>query len=184
MIAYAITDPSTLNFQTLTSDMHHFADLADMILYRDKANPHYATDAEIFMAQARVLPFEKVLLHREVALAERLGADGVHLSADQFDEIAPAKRLGLMVIISTHHASEIANAIALGADMVTVSPIFPTPNKGQPLGVEILTELVSQYPIPIIALGGIVSNIEIQRIQASGAKGFASIRYFLKKDRV
>ena len=36
MIAYAITDPSTLDFNTLARDLERFSIKATMIVYRDK----------------------------------------------------------------------------------------------------------------------------------------------------
>ncbi len=36
MIAYAITDPSTLDFNTLARDLEKFSQKATMIVYRDK----------------------------------------------------------------------------------------------------------------------------------------------------
>ncbi len=182
MIAYAITDPSTLNFQELSSELAHFSSKAEMILYRDKNNASYARDASRFLFEAKKFSFDKILLHSDYKLADKLNVEGVHLNSTQFQEIPHAKALGLFVIISTHSFNEVKNAEALGADMVTFSPIFPTPNKGKPKGVELLTSLVSQCNIPIIALGGIVTMEQIALCRESGAKGFASIRYFSKKD--
>ena len=183
MIAYAITNPSTLNFQRLGFDLECFSKKADMILYRDKDNTDYATCANNFLHEAKKFSFDKILLHADYRLAMKLGADGVHLTSSQFHDIAVAKELGLFVIISTHTFDEVEKAESLGADMVTFSPIFSTPNKGKPKGVELLNSLVSQYTIPIIALGGIVTTEHIALCEKSGAKGFASIRYFSKKDK-
>jgi thiamine-phosphate pyrophosphorylase len=80
--------------------------------------------------------------------------------------------------VSTHTKQEAQRAEDLGADMVTFSPVFSTPNKGEPKGVEALKRLVSLLHIPVIALGGMVSEEQIKRCQESGAFGFASIRYF------
>jgi thiamine-phosphate pyrophosphorylase len=102
----------------------------------------------------------------------------VHLTSNQFSDIKKAKELGLFVVISTHSFSEIELAIKLGANAVTFSPIFPTPNKGEPKGVEALKEAVKKFDIKIIALGGIVSQKEIKEVKKANPWGFASIRYF------
>ena len=83
------------------------------------------------------------------------------------------------MVVSTHNAEEALKAEALGADMITVSPIFNTPNKGLPMGVDVLKTIVSQVKIPVIALGGILTKDQIGVCKDAGAKGFASIRYFL-----
>jgi len=180
MIAYAITDPSTLNFQTLEEDLKRFSSNADMIVYRDKSTSQYLQNAKQFLMLSKKFPFQKVLLHTDYVLAHQLNADGVHLNSTQFDQIKVAKALGLFTVISTHTLDEIQKAEEFGADLVTYSPIFPSPNKGQPKGVAMLQEAVNAVSIPLIALGGIMSEKEIGLCEASGAYGFASIRYFAK----
>ena len=178
MIAYAISDPSTLNFQTLQHDIKRFASKATMLLYRDKSSDRYAKNAEIFLDEASKYPFEKILLHSDYKLAYRIGAGGVHLTSKEYKSIAKAKELNLFVIVSTHTLKEALVAQELGADMVTFSPIFTTPNKGEPKGLKELNRVVSMLSIPIIALGGIITTEQIEQSLESGAEGFASIRWF------
>jgi len=178
MIAYAVTDPATLDFCTIEEDMARFASKADMIVYRDKENKNCTYDAHKFMKEARKYSFEKILIHTEIALAKNLDADGVHLASTQYKEIPLAKEAGLFVIVSTHSIKEAKKAESLGADMVTYSPIFESPGKGKAVGLQMLREVVSNVDIPVIALGGILNEKQIEACQMSGAKGFASIRYF------
>ena len=179
MIAYAISDPSTLNFQNLKSDIKRFSSKAKMILYRDKLTLNYSQNAEKFIAEAKKYSFSKLLLHRDYQLAYTLNADGVHLTSRQFEDIEDAKGLGLFIVVSTHSLSEALKAQKLGADMVTFSPIFSTPNKGEPKGIEELNRVASMLDIPIIALGGIITEKHISLCRESRADGFASIRWFL-----
>ena len=178
MIAYAITDPSTLNFNHLESDIERFSTKAEMIVYRDKSTPNYTKNAENFIYEAKKYPFSKILLHSDYSLAHRLDADGVHLTSMQFDDIEKAKALGLFVVVSTHHLEEALKAQNLGADMITFSPLFATPNKGEPKGIKELNYVASKLSIPLIALGGIISERELLLCQESQAEGFASIRWF------
>jgi thiamine-phosphate pyrophosphorylase len=152
--------------------------LPDFALYRDKTNPHYNTQAEHFLDVCKNFYGLKSFLHQDYKLAMQLGATGVHLTSQQFEDIAQAKALGLEVIISTHSGEEIAKAQELGADYVTYSPIFSTPNKGEPKGVEDLRQKVACFTMKIIALGGIVSEEQMKQVEESGAFGSASIRYF------
>lgn len=178
MIAYAITDPSTLNFQTLETDLERFAKKSDMIVYRDKLNANYKDDAEKFLLEARKYSFDKILLHTDYILAHNLKADGVHLKSTQFADITKAKALNLFIVMSTHTLDEAFSAQKLGVDMITFSPIFTTPNKGEPKGLKVLKEVISMLSIPVIALGGIVTKEHIDLCHENGAEGFASIRYF------
>ncbi len=120
----------------------------------------------------------KSFIHRHVKLAYQLGAMGVHLTSTQFAEIPHAKELGLEVIISTHTHEEVLKAEILGADAVTYSPIFSSPEKGEPKGIEDLKELLKKCKIKVFALGGIVEASHVEMVEETGVYGFASIRYF------
>ncbi|MDY0194989.1 MAG: thiamine phosphate synthase [Sulfurovaceae bacterium] len=179
MIAYAISDPFTLDFNNLEESLKRFSSKASMILYRDKSNPNYSINAKLFLQEARKYPFDKILLHGDVESATALKADGVHLRSDQFSLVPHAKDNNLFVIVSTHSLQEAKLAQNLGADMITISPIFSSPNKGEPIGLNILKEVCDDLSIPVIALGGITSQKEIDAVREQGAAGFASIRYFV-----
>jgi len=102
----------------------------------------------------------------------------VHLSSAQLDEIPQAKANDLFVVVSTHTPEELKKAQSLGADMATFSPIFETPNKGLPVGLEVLRSVTAEVDIPVLALGGILTQGQISACEKHGASGFASIRYF------
>ncbi len=178
MISYAITNPSTLDFKNLESDLKKFSQKASMIVYRDKNNPNYDMYATRFVELSQKFTFNKVLIHGDYVLASVIKADGVHLTSRQLDMIPEAKSKNLFVVASTHNMEELKRAEELGADMVTFSPIFNTPNKGNPVGLEVLKEAASKVKIPIIALGGILTKTQIEACRDAGAEGFASIRYF------
>ena len=154
--------------------------MPDFALYRDKESKEYAFHAQNFVQMCQSIPKIKPFLHRDYELAHSLNAVGVHLTSTQFDDIPKAKALGLEVIISTHTHDEVFIAEAMGAEYVTYSPIFEMPNKGEPKGVDDLKDLVRKTEIRVFALGGIVTQEQIEDIEPSGAYGFASIRYFLQ----
>lgn len=184
MKSYLITDPS---FYGNTPDSIESALTAlfiqkrpDFTLFRDKETSDYTTLAQCFIRLCRSYGIDNVLLHGNYLLAHALGADGVHLASTQFEEIREAKKLGLYVIISTHTHEEVIQAQEAGADAVSYSPIFYSPNKGNPKGLEDLKQIVDKIRMPIFALGGIVSQEQITQVEATGAYGFASIRYFVE----
>lgn len=147
-------------------------------LYRDKENLSYDFLAKKFVEVCAQFESIKSFVHQEVKLAKKLNATGVHLTSKQFDEISYAKSLGLEVIVSTHLHDEVLRAEQLGADAVTYSPIFASPNKGEPKGVDDLRELLSKCNIKIFALGGVVNESHVNSLQDVNVYGFASIRYF------
>jgi len=148
------------------------------VLYRDKTNTHYDELAAVFADVCKGYEGLKCFVHQDVDLAKRLGVSGVHLTSAQFNEIKRAKSMGLFVIVSTHTKDEVLKAQELGADAVTYSPIFTSPGKGEPKGVEELKELLDICKIKVFALGGIVTKEHVEKIERSKAYGFASIRYF------
>ncbi len=185
MLSYLITDPryygetpALFEEKLLDALERHHPDFA---LYRDKTSGDYAGMAGRFLELCSRFEGTKALLHGDVDLAAELRADGVHLTSLQTDEIAKAKALGLFTVISCHSEAEIAAAGRCGADAVTYSPIFATPLKGEPKGLEDLNEIVAKISLPIIALGGITTPEQVKAVGKSGAYAFASIRYFIDK---
>ena len=152
--------------------------MPEYALYRDKSNPNYAIQAEHFVEVCAQMQGLKSFIHSDVDLARKLNASGVHLTSKEFEKIEYAKSLYLEVIISTHTHEEVLKAQELGANAVTYSPIFATPGKGEPKGIEDLKELLEKVEIDVFALGGIVSAEQVNAVKESSAFGFASIRYF------
>ncbi len=183
MKSYLITDPKFYSAELATFRIVLQKTLQkhqpDFALYRDKNNPDYAETAKLFLEVCSRFGRTKALLHGDVGLASELHADGVHLTSQQSDEIEKAKALGLFVVISCHSEEEILEAQKRGADMVTYSPVFSTPGKGEPKGLEDLNERVAKISLPIIALGGIITKAQVKAVEKSGCYGFASIRYFI-----
>ncbi len=150
----------------------------DFVSFRDKECTDFKQKAKEFLAVAKKFFQGEIFLHHDFVLANELGFNGVHLSSKGFSEIIKAKELGLRVFISTHTKEEALLAKKLGADAITFSPIFHSPNKGEPKGVEALEELIKECDIKVFALGGIISVEQVANVSKSGAFGFASIRYF------
>jgi thiamine-phosphate pyrophosphorylase len=117
----------------------------------------------------------------DVALAA--GANGVHLrkgslSVAQARAIAGAK---IQVGVSLHSVAEVARAHAEGADFGVLSPIFASPSKTAPIGLETLAE-ATRGSLPVYALGG-VDKDNAARCLAAGARGVAAIRAGLELAR-
>ena len=129
--------------------------LPEFALYRDKSNPDYDIQAAHFVEVCKQFESTKSFIHQKVDLAKELDATGVHLTSKGFDEIEYALSLGLEVIISTHSYKEVKEAQRLGAHYITYSPIFTSPNKGEPKGVEDLTQLVKEVDIKVLHLVGL-----------------------------
>ena len=152
----------------------------DFACFRDKSSKNIEELAKIFLQICKEFEIKNILINSNIYLAIKLGFDGVHLNSQQFDKIENAKKSNLITIISCHNLEELDKAMNKNIDFVTYSPIFDTPNKGEPKGITSLKEAISLYEdIDIIALGGIVKDEQIELISKTKAYGFASIRYFI-----
>jgi thiamine-phosphate pyrophosphorylase len=112
----------------------------------------------------------------DVALAS--DADGVHLPGLGVPVEAARRLIGArrLVGVSTHSLEEVVRARDAGADYVFFGPVWSTPGKGPPQGLEALRKAAA-IGVPVIALGGIT----IERFGAAseaGAAGAAGIRMF------
>jgi thiamine-phosphate pyrophosphorylase len=106
-----------------------------------------------------------LIVASDVALARALGADAVHLAAN--DPTTTAMPFGR----SCHNADELALAAEEGALYATLSPIFVSTSKpgyGPPLGVEALRDT----PLPVYALGGVTAE-NAKSCRVAGASGVA-----------
>jgi thiamine-phosphate pyrophosphorylase len=182
LIRYLITDPKEYSsnidiFRENLTNVLSNKDI-DFVCFRDKVSDNFR---ELAKASVEISSKynKKLMINSNYTLAKELGAYGVHLTSTQFDKIALCKSMNLFVVVSTHTKDEILLAQEYGADMVTYSPIFYTPNKGTPKGIKELDKVAKDVDINLLALGGIVSDEHISQIKSTSAIGFASIRYFV-----
>lgn len=84
---------------------------------------------------------------------------------------------------SCHSPDELAHAVRLGVDYVTLSPVLPTASHPDvaPLGWARFADWVSGAPIPVYALGG-VSPDHLAQARAKGAQGIAGIGFAWRRD--
>ncbi|HSQ05471.1 MAG TPA: Nudix family hydrolase [Burkholderiales bacterium] len=118
----------------------------------------------------------RVLVNGTVAAAERAHADGVHLTATALMQLEKRPDCAL-VGASCHDESELRQAVAINADFVVLGPVQPTPSHpGAPtLGWQRLARMVTGYPLPVYALGG-MRNEDLTQAWQAGAHGIAMMR--------
>ena len=118
----------------------------------------------------------------DIALAA--GAAGVHLRGDspaagRVRAIVPP---GFIIGRSVHSLAEIEAAVAGGGcDYLMFGTVFPSAGKpaGHPAaGLERLAEACRRSPLPVIAIGGITPDREID-VARAGAAGLAAVGWFM-----
>lgn len=121
----------------------------------------------------------KLLVNDRADIALAANADGVHLTARSISARVIRKNFPdrFIVGVSAHSLEAVENARRQDADFAVFSPIFFSPDKGEPQGIATL-RLVCQTvkPFPVIALGGI-DETNYAEVLKTGANGFAAIRF-------
>nr|WP_232817682.1 thiamine phosphate synthase [Helicobacter burdigaliensis] len=151
----------------------------DFACYRDKSGQYDPKLLEIFLKLNENYKIPS-LINSDYDLALKFCFAGLHCNSMQMDLIEKSRKKNLITFFSAHSEKEVQEAYKKGANAIALSPIFHSPNKGEPLGIGDLERIVKNNPnINIIALGGIVSIEQIQKISHIPLFAFASIRYFI-----
>ena len=126
----------------------------------------------------------KFLIGKNLELARKLRADGVHFSDnDKLPlQILNRKNLPKKFIFSfaCHNFLSVLKCKKLKADMVFMSPIFATKSheSAKNIGLMHFSKMLLLSKIKIFALGG-VNKQNLKSLQKLGVKGFGGIEIFL-----
>jgi thiamine-phosphate pyrophosphorylase len=125
-----------------------------------------AADARALALSLRALTARRgvpFVVNDDPRLARQAGADGVHVGQGDVSPRAARRIVGeaAWVGVSTHSAAEAAAAVAEGADMIGVGPIFATgtkPDAQAPKGTVLLDEIRALgLAVPAYPIGGITA---------------------------
>ena len=145
--------------------------------------PHWPRE-EVRGLAASLLPLARkhgaqLLLNADIEGAQALDI-GVHLTGAQLAALS-GRPLPLRQIVgaSCHDVAQLAQALRLGADFATLSPVAATASHPQasPLGWSNFQTLAEAAAMPVYALGG-MGPAQLEQARAMGAQGVAGIRGF------
>lgn len=110
-------------------------------------------------------------------VARAVGAPALHLGRDDLDVATARAILGDEAIIggTANSYEEAARVWTTGVDYIGVGPIYGTRSKANPapdMGLDTLTRICADAPVPVIAIGGITAD-RIPEVMACGAHGVA-----------
>ena len=128
----------------------------------------------------------KLLINDRADIAAAANADGVHLTATSLSAAIIRQNFpkNFIIGVSAHTLEKAETAKLEGADFITFSPIYHSPDKGEPQGIERLKAVCEHLkPFPVIALGGI-DETNISAVLDCGASGFAAIRFLNDADNL
>lgn len=115
----------------------------------------------------------KIILHRFVGAAQKLGAKKIHVPLWVLEEMTEeTKKQFIEIGVSTHSLEELEKAEDLGASYVFAGHVFATDcKKGvPPRGLEFLKAMCEHTTLPVYAIGGIQKDNAASCIKA-GADG-------------
>ncbi|WP_246166787.1 Nudix family hydrolase [Marinobacter salinexigens] len=122
-----------------------------------------------------------VIVHGAPGIFESVaGASGLHLPWREAEKLmARPVPGGVWLGVSCHNADEIAHAVRLGADYVTLGPVAETAtHPGEPgIGWSAFQDIVDSAPVPVYGLGGLGRD-QVAEAKVAGAQGVAGIRFW------
>lgn len=120
----------------------------------------------------------RLMLNGPLAMARRLGADGIHLSSLALNDMCHGKRPhDLWVSAACHNLLEVDLANQVGVDFAVCSPVRMTPSHpaSQAIGWRGFNELCSRAAFPVYALGDMQPD-DVAQARQQGGQGIAAIR--------
>ena len=148
-----------------------------LIQVREKAWRRERLEAFAKQVIALAEPYQaKVLVNGDKDLARAVDADGVHLTTGALLRLNRRPDFGLCAA-SCHSESELVKAAELNVDFVLLGPVLPTSSHpgGEFLGWNRFNELVTNYSLPVFAIGGL-SPSDLETAWRHGAHGIAMLR--------
>ena len=153
---------------------------ARLIQYRDKENAGATREAVarelLVLCRARGA---RLIINDDVALASRIGADGVHLGAGDLPLAEARRRLGDAAIIGVSCANRLERAVAAqagGASYVAFGRFFASRTKPDAPQAELslLREARAALRVPTCAIGGVTPD-HVPALLGAGADLVAAV---------
>ncbi len=156
---YAITPNQALNLNLLERAFNQYQ--IQILQYR-----HKITDASLKLSEAEQIKqlcrkhHTLFIINDDVELAQKIGADGVHLGKNDYSVETARERLGATAIIGASCYNDIQLAKtkqAQGASYVAFGALFPSKTKPNAphCPLNIVAQAKTTLEIPIVGIGGI-----------------------------
>ncbi len=179
---YAITDRDLAGADGIVVQVERALEGgARLIQYRDKGENHTRRLGEaralLALCRAHGAP---LIINDDIALAQEIGADGVHIGRDDAALALARRRLGPEAIIGVSCYNDLQRAEqaqAGGANYVAFGRFFASGTKPQAVQADLalLRQARSVLHLPLVAIGGITPENGAQLIRA-GADMLAVIQ--------
>ena len=185
---YFITD-RTLSKKSVVEDVEAAIRGGSRIVqYREKNLDDDAMTAEAKKLAALCRNRALFIVNDRVKVALASNADGIHIGPYDTDYLEVRKTLGGEKIIGVTVSSleDAKRFEKLGADYVSLSPIFSTSTKkdaGKPIGLEVISEAKNRLHIPFTVIGGI-SFEKLEDVLDAGAQSVCMMSATIEAENV
>jgi thiamine-phosphate pyrophosphorylase len=165
---YAITDEQLTPDETVLAQVEEALEHGvGIIQYRNKSASDDAVESICRQLQYLCHQYDALfIIDDRAALANKLGADGLHIGKDDMS-LAEARRLfphGIIGVSCYGSLRKAKAAEAEGADYVAFGSFYPSPTKPHSgvVSLEVLERAKAELSIPVCAIGGInVTNVHL-----------------------
>lgn len=170
---YVITDPHLILPTTLVETVAQAIEGgAGLVQYRHKGQDRGLRQRQAeelaALCQEAAVP---LIVNDDIELAERCGAQGIHLGRTDASIAQARRRLGAEALIGVSCYNELDRALgaeAEGADYVAFGSMYPSPTKptASHASPDLIHQARRQLSIPICAIGGITPDNALAVIEA------------------
>lgn len=172
---YAILDLAYVEPAKLLKVGHELlAGSVDLIQLR--AKDRTANEIEVFARRLHEITRKHdvpLIINDHPAIAQRVGAEGVHLGQDDLPVAAAREIVGPDCAVgkSTHSLDQAIRAFYEGADYIGFGPLFATPTKPNyaPIGLDQIAKVHQAVRIPIFCIGGVKLD-NLPKVIEAGAR--------------
>lgn len=175
---YAITQASVIGVdESLRLLEHRLRDGLRLIQVREKQlDPVVREGFASAVIEMSAAYGARVLINADIELARRLGAAGVHLTAQQLSKLTVRPDLDWCAA-SCHSSQDLRLAEALDLDFAVLGPVKSTLTHPEavPTGWESFGATIADAIIPVYAIGGMKPD-DLEVAWSHGAHGLAMLR--------
>ncbi|MCD8338115.1 MAG: thiamine phosphate synthase [Lachnospiraceae bacterium] len=180
MQLYAVTDRTWLGAHTLYEQVEEaLKGGVTCVQLREKYLPEAEFLAEAFsireLCKRYGVPF---IINDNLDIAQKCGADGVHVGQEDMHPDEARQRVGdgMIIGVTAHTVAEAVEAEKRGADYLGAGAVFQTGTKSNTVALpyETLCEICASVQIPVVAIGGI-SRTNLMSLSGSGVSGVAVV---------
>lgn len=177
---YAVTDRSWLRGETLYTQVEKaLRGGATMVQLREKELDEAGFEKEaveiLQLCHRFGVPF---IVNDNVELAQRVGADGVHIGQGDMQMQQARKILGpdKVIGVTAKTVEQAVRAQEQGADYLGSGAVFGSTTKqdAKPMEHALLQEICESVHIPVVAIGGITAE-NVLRLKGRGMAGVAVV---------